>query len=30
MGLPEAFLGRQWWADAPVNDGLFVRRELSP
>src|SRR5262249_24088444 len=20
-----AFLERQWWADAPVNDGLFVR-----
>src|SRR6476620_4768672 len=22
-------LERQWWADAPVNDGLFVRRALT-
>ncbi|MGC1842691.1 MAG: hypothetical protein WA730_09870, partial [Pseudolabrys sp.] len=22
-----AVLERQWWADAPVNDGLFVRRD---
>ena len=28
MGLPEAFLGRRWWADAPVNDGLFVRPDV--
>ena len=24
------FLERQWWADAPMNDGLFVRWELYP
>jgi hypothetical protein len=28
VGLPEAVLERQWWAGAPVNDGLFVRPEL--
>jgi len=24
-----AVLERQWWADAPVNDGLFVRRDAN-
>jgi hypothetical protein len=23
MGPPEAVLERQWWADAPMNDGSF-------
>jgi hypothetical protein len=25
MGPPATLLARQWWADAPMNDGLFVR-----
>jgi hypothetical protein len=29
MGLPDAVLERGRQADAPVNDGQFVRRELS-
>jgi hypothetical protein len=28
MGLPDAVLEREWWADALMNDGLFVRWEL--
>ena len=27
IGSLAAVLERQWWADAPVNDGLFVRRD---
>jgi hypothetical protein len=30
MGLPDAVLERGRRADAPVNDGLFVRWELQP
>jgi hypothetical protein len=29
MDLLAAVLERQWWADAPMNDGLFVRWELN-
>lgn len=28
MGPPEAMLARRWWADAPVNSGLSVRRDV--
>lgn len=28
MGPSEAVLERQWWADAPMNDGLFVRWDV--
>lgn len=28
MGPPEAMLARRWWADALVNDGLFVRPDV--